>query len=217
MTSVLIVDDEAFVRTAVRTILTSHGLDVVGEADDGDQVLAAVARHRPDVVLIDLEMRRVSGLVAISQISARPDGPPCVVLTTYGSEVSVAQAIDAGAAGFLSKNDPPDTWAGHLVAVAAGGGALGPGAAAAVIRRMAAPGAVPPERAAAARKQLQVLTEKERAVVAVVAGRTYAEIGALLYMSPHTVKAHIGRANAKLGYTDRAQLAVLAALAGLDT
>lgn len=209
-------DDEVFVRVAVRTILTSQGLRVVGEAEDGDQVLAAVAEHQPDVVLIDLEMRRVSGLEAIYKVSALPDGPPCVVLTTYGSELSVARAIEAGAAGFLSKNDEPATWAGHLRAVVAGGGALGPEAAAAVIRRMTSPGGVPPERAAGARLRLEILTDKERAVASVIAGRTYSQIAKLLYMSEHTVKAHVGRALTKLGFSDRAQLAVLAALAGLD-
>jgi DNA-binding NarL/FixJ family response regulator len=217
MTKVLIVDDDAFVRLAVRTILTSHGLEVVGEADDGDKVLAAVAEHHPDVVLIDLEMPRVSGFEAIARVQALPDCPPCVVLTTYGSEESVARAIGAGAVGFLSKNDEPTTWAGHLRAVEVGGGALGPKAAAAVIRRVTSPDGVPPERAADARRRLDLLTEKERAAASAVAGRTNSQIGKLLFMSENTVKAHLGRALTKLELSDRSQLAVLAALAGLDT
>ncbi|MBD7949738.1 response regulator transcription factor [Oerskovia rustica] len=213
MTRVLIVDDDAYTRTMIRTILIAHGLNVVGEADDGDQVLAAVAEHRPDVVLIDLQMRRVGGVEAIRRVAALPNPPRCVALTGYGSEDAVSQALDAGAAGFLSKDDAPDTLAGHVRAVADGGGALCPNAAATVIRRMTTPGGVPVDRAADARARIAALTDRERAVAHLVAGMTNRQIATRLHLSENTVKAHVAHALTTLGLSTRAEIAVLAALA----
>lgn len=207
-------DDDAYTRTMIRTILAAHGLDVVGEADDGDQVLAAVAEHRPDVVLIDLQMRRVGGVEAIRRVAALPNPPRCVALTGYGSEDAVVQALDAGAAGFLSKDDAPDALAGHVRAVADGRGALGPDAAAAVIRRMTTPGGVPVDRAADAQARIATLTDRERAVAHLVAGLTNRQIATRLHLSENTVKAHVAHALTTLGLSTRAELAVLAALAG---
>src|SRR5690606_8002301 len=136
VTRVLIVDDDSFARTMICSILTAQQIEVVGEASDGDEVPAAVAEHRPDIVLVDLQMRRVDGVEAIRRNAALPGAPRFVALTGYGTEDAVLRAIQAGAAGFLSKDDDPATLAGHLRAVAEGGGALGPDAAALVIQRM---------------------------------------------------------------------------------
>ncbi|MCP2264392.1 two component transcriptional regulator, LuxR family [Promicromonospora thailandica] len=213
VTRVLIVDDDSFARTMIRTILAAQGIDVVGEAADGDEVPAAVAEHRPDIVLVDLQMRRVDGVEAIRRNASLPGAPRFVALTGYGNEDAVVQALRAGAAGFLSKDDDPSTLATHLRAVADGGGALGPDAAALVIQRMTTPEGQ--DRAAAARTQLQLLTEREREVAALVAGYTNQQIGTRLGMSDNTVKAHVTRALTKLGMNNRAELAVLADRAGL--
>lgn len=216
MTKVLIVDDDPLVRELVRTVLTSQGLDVVGEADDGDQVLPAIAEHRPDVVLIDLEMRRVGGIEAIRQVAALRDGPRCVALTNFGDDDAVTGALAAGAAGFLAKDDGPTTLAAHLQAVAAGGGALGPGAAASVIRRLRSPDSQAPNHRSEARARLSVLTEKERAVARLVAGLTNAQIATRLLMSENTVKSHVGSILAKLCVGTRAEVAVMVDRAGID-
>lgn len=213
VTRVLIVDDDSYARTMIRSILAAQGIEVVGEAADGDEVPAAVAEHRPDIVLVDLQMRRVDGVEAIRRNAALPGAPRFVALTGYGNEDAVVQALQAGAAGFLSKDDDPGTLVTHLRAVADGGGALGPDAAALVIQRMTTPEGQ--NRAAAARTQLQVLTDREREVAALVAGYTNQQIGTRLGMSDNTVKAHVTRALTKLGMNNRAELAVLADRAGL--
>jgi len=214
VTRVLIVDDDSFARTMICSILTAQQIEVVGEASDGDEVPAAVAEHRPDIVLVDLQMRRVDGVEAIRRNAALPGAPRFVALTGYGTEDAVLRAIQAGAAGFLSKDDDPATLAGHLRAVAEGGGALGPDAAALVIQRMT----TAPEthdRVAEARARLEELTERERTVAAHVAAWTNQQIGTRLGMSENTVKAHVTRSLTKLGLTSRAELAVLADRAGL--
>jgi DNA-binding NarL/FixJ family response regulator len=216
VTRVLIVDDDSFARTMIRTILTAQEIEVVGEAGDGDEVPTAIAEHRPDIVLVDLQMRRVDGVEAIRRNAARPGAPRFVALTGYGNEDAVVRALQAGAAGFLSKDDDPGTLASHLRAVADGGGALGPEAAALVIQRMTTtPGSQ--DRAAVARARLDALTDRERAVAALVAGYTNQQIATRLGMSGNTVKAHVTRALTKLGMASRAELAVLADRAGLTS
>ena len=208
-------DDDSYARKMIRTILTAQGLEVVGEADDGDQVLPAIAEHRPDVVLIDLQMRRIGGVEAIRQVAALANGPRCVALTGFGTEDAIVQALGAGAAGFLSKDDGPETLAGHLRAVATGGGALGPDAAAAIIRRLTSSNA-PNDRRADALAKLTVLTDKERTVAGcLVGGMTNGQIAPRLHMSENTVKAHITRALTKLDLSSRTELGILADRAGL--
>jgi DNA-binding NarL/FixJ family response regulator len=213
---VLIVDNESLVRNLIRTILTARGLEVVGEADDGDQVLPAIAEHRPDVVLMDLGMERVGGVEAIRQVKALPDAPPCIALTSFGSEEMIGRALEAGAAGFLSKDDDPETWAVHVQAVVEGGGAFGASAARTLIQQIVSPDGGAADKTAEAQAALSVLTDKERAVVALVGSLTNGQIAPRLGMSPHTVKSHIGHAFDKLGLRTRAELAVLADRAGLS-
>lgn len=209
----LIVDDDAYVRNSLRTILGSQGIDVVGEADDGDQVPEKIARHRPDVVLIDLQMARVGGEEVIRRNADRPGAPRFVALTNFGSEDAVMRVLRAGAAGFLSKDDDPMTLAAHLNAVGEGGAALSSGAASAVIRRSAP---TRHTRVTTARTQLAQLTDREREVATLVAGHTNDQIGRRLNMSPNTVKAHVKNATTKLDLVSRAELAVVVALASID-
>ncbi|MBE1875478.1 response regulator [Myceligenerans pegani] len=207
-------DDDALARSAISSVLTSKGLDVVGEADDGDQVSDAIARHRPDVVLIDLRMRRVSGIEAIRQNTTAPNAPHFVALTSFGSDEEVNAAIDAGAAGFLYKDAGPDGIVGPIRDVVEHGGAFGGAAAAVLLRRATA--SQSDQYTARAREQLALLTEKEREVAAeLIRSGTNQEIGRRLYISENTVKRHITSALRKLGLSDRTQLAVVADRAGI--
>lgn len=214
MIKVLIVDDDALARSAISSVLTSKGLDVVGEADDGDQVPDAIARHRPDVVLIDLRMRRVSGVEAIRRNATAPHAPRFVALTSYGSEDEVNAAIDGGAAGFLYKDAGPDGIVGRIRDVVEHGGAFGGASAAVLLRRATA--SQTDQHTARAREQLALLTDKEREVAAeLISSGTNREIGRRLFISENTVKRHLTSAMRKLGLSDRTQLAVLADRAGL--
>ena len=214
MTKVLIVDDDALARSMIRTILAGQGIEVVAEADDGDQVPDAVARYRPDVVLVDLQMHRVDGVEAIRRNASRPGAPRFIALTGFGTEDAIVQALEAGAAGFLSKDDDPTVLANHVRAVAGGGGALGPGVATTVIQRISGTAKVP-DRAAEARARMAKLSEREREVAALVAGRTNRLISRALNISEHTVKAHITGIMAKLDLGSRDQIAVIVDRANL--
>jgi DNA-binding NarL/FixJ family response regulator len=216
VTRVLIVDDDALVRQYIRENLTDQGFDVVCEAEDGDQVLPAIVRHRPDLVLMDLGMRRMDGVEAIRRVRALSEGPPCVALTTFEDAVIIKRALEAGAAGYLVKNDAPAAWVNLLRDVLDGGGAFSKTASKRIADEYASLGNSEPDSAATAQATLERLTEAERAVVAHIAGRTNAEIGACLFISEHTVKSHVSRALSKLGYQRRTQLVALAEQAGIN-
>ncbi|WP_285104072.1 response regulator transcription factor [Promicromonospora sp. MEB111] len=209
-------DDDALVRQHIRGILTDHGLEIVAEAEDGDEVLPAIVRHRPDVVLMDLGMQRVGGVEAIRRVRALPGGPPCVALTTFEDAVMIKRALEAGAAGYLVKHDAPEAWVSYLHDVLAGGGALSPTAAKRLIDDYSSSGSSGADKAAEARATLETLTAAERDVIANIAGRTNAEIGVDLFISEHTVKSHVSHALAKLGLRRRTELAALAELAGIS-
>jgi DNA-binding NarL/FixJ family response regulator len=208
VTKVLIVDDDALARSMIRTILTGQGIEVVAEADDGDQVPDAVARHRPDVVLVDLQMHRVDGVEAIRRNASRPGAPRFVALTGFGTEDAIVQALEAGAVGFLFKDDDPAVLANHVRAVADGGSALGSGAATAVIQRISGAPKVP-DRAAEARARMAKLSEREQEVAFLIAGRTNRVIARHLNISENTVKAHITGIMTKLDLESRDQIAVI--------
>jgi DNA-binding NarL/FixJ family response regulator len=213
VTRALVVDDDALVRRLLTSILTSQGIDVVGEATDGDEVVDAVNAHHPDVVLMDLHMARMGGLAAIDELNRLTSPPAVIALTSFGNDETVLAALRAGAKGFLAKDADPQHIADAVERVAAGDGALDPASAGAAIRHLAAD--AHGDRQTDARGTLAVLTERELVVAAhVPAGLSNAEIGALTYCSESTVKAHLSRAMAKLGITTRAQLAVLVDRAG---
>ncbi|ASU58558.1 response regulator transcription factor [Nocardiopsis dassonvillei] len=210
---VLIVDDDALVRGGLTMMLDGvHGIAVVGEARDGDEVLAATDAHRPDVVLMDLRMPRVDGITATRRLRARTPPPEVVVLTTFDTDENILYALRAGASGFLLKDTPPARIVDAVLRVAEGEPIL----SASVTRRLMDRTAVQAGAHERARTALARLSPREHEVaLAVARGRTNAEIAAQLYMSVATVKAHVSSVLAKLDMDNRTQIALLAHDAGL--
>ncbi|GGK03554.1 DNA-binding response regulator [Pilimelia anulata] len=208
MIRVLVVDDEELVRSGLRMILeASDDIAVVAEARDGAEGVAAAARHRPDVVLLDVRMPRQDGLAAAAGLAALPDPPRVVMLTTFDLDEYVHAALRAGAVGFLLKDTPPRELAAAVRTVAAGHAMLSPRVTRRLISTFAERG---PSRADEARRRLAALTGREAEVVdAVAEGLSNAEIGRRLDMREATVKAHVSRALAKLSLANRVQAAIL--------
>ena len=205
---VLIVDDDALVRAGLTMMLDgANGIEVVGEAADGDQVPAAVDAHAPDVVLMDLRMPRTDGITATRRLRARPRAPEVIVLTTFDADENVLGGLRAGASGFLLKDSPPPRIVEAIRRVAAGDPILSPEITRRLMDRAAAQAGAR-ERARAA---LATLTPREHEVaVGVARGETNAEIAARLFMSLATVKSHITHILTKLALTNRTQIALLA-------
>lgn len=209
---VLLVDDQELVRSGLRRILRrKDGFNVVAECSDGDEVPAAVAAHRPDVVVMDLRMRRVDGIEATRRLRADPDGPPVLVLTTFDDDELLSGALRAGAAGFLLKDSPAEDLVRAVHAVAAGHSLLDPavtGRVLAAYRSSTVATAVEPSELTA--RELEVLRLMAR-------GLTNSEIADELVISEVTVKSHIGRLFTKLDLRDRAAAIVFAYDRGLVT
>ena len=205
---VLLVDDDALVRAGLTMMLDgANGIEVVGEAADGDQVPAAVDAHAPDVVLMDLRMPRTDGITATRRLRARPRAPEVIVLTTFDADENVLGGLRAGASGFLLKDSPPDQIVAAIHRVAAGDPILSP----AITRRLMDRAVATSGTREQARAALADLTPREHEVVVGIArGETNAEISARLFMSVATVKAHITHILTKLGLTNRTQIALLA-------
>ncbi|MEV5915569.1 response regulator transcription factor [Streptomyces chartreusis] len=212
---VVLADDQTVVRAGFRALLDlTDDLVVVAEAADGLQAVEVVRLTRPDVVLMDVRMPGADGIEATRRIAADPalDGVRVVMLTTYRVDAYVFEALRHGAAGFLLKDLEPDELRAAIRTVAAGQSLLAPAVTRSVVEEFAR--LKGPEAAGAGR--LAVLTEREREVMALVAGGlSNEEIGRALLMSPLTAKTHVSRAMTKLGARDRAQLVVLAYETGL--
>jgi len=206
---VLLVDDDALVRSGLRLMLDgAAGLKVVGEAGDGSEVLAAVDRHRPDVILMDIRMPRLDGVAATRLVRAQPSPPGVLVLTTFDADELVLRALRAGADGFLLKDTPPAEIVRAIEAVAAGEAMLSPAIARQLIQLVAGEGGAA-ERAELARERLKTLSPREREVaLAVGRGCSNAEIAAELHMSVATVKAHVSQLMQKLDAANRVQVAL---------
>ncbi|MEU4221499.1 response regulator transcription factor [Actinoplanes sp. NPDC026623] len=211
---VLIVDDDALVRAGLTMILSAAGdIAVVGEAADGSEVPAAVAAHRPDVVLMDIRMPRVDGLAATESLRGRAGAPEVIVLTTFDADEFVLRALRAGASGFLLKDTPPVEILHAVRRVAGGEAMLSPTVTRQLIAHVAAPDPGGSRRRAGA--ALDRLSERERDVALLLGkGRSNAEISAELFMSVATVKAHVSRLLVKLGLNNRVQVALLVHDAG---
>jgi DNA-binding NarL/FixJ family response regulator len=205
---VLLVDDQPLVREGLRRILhESEGFEIVGECEDGDEVDAAVSRLHPDVVVLDIRMRRVDGIEAIRRLRHRDDAPPILVLTTFGEDEVLSGALRAGASGFQLKDAPGEDLIRATRAVAQGDGWLDPAVTARVLG--AYRGAAPPDTAAGA--GIDQITPREREVLQLIGtGATNGEIASELVVSEVTVKSHIGHIFAKLGLRDRAEAIVFA-------
>jgi len=218
---VVIADDQALVRGGFRLILTAAGIEVVAEAADGAQAVAAVRRHRPDVVLMDIRMPELDGIEATRRIlAAGPalSGVRILILTTFDLDQYVYAALAAGASGFLLKDVTPE----HLVAavqlVQTGDALLAPSIIRRLVERFAPAGraAAAPPGPAGAGPGLSALTPREREVLGLIArGLSNAEIAATLTLSEATVKTHVARILTKLGLRDRVQAVVLAYETGL--
>lgn len=212
---VVLVDDDPMVRTGLNLILGGNsGIDVVAEAADGEEALAVVAQHRPEVVLMDIRMPRRDGISATEALLARPNPPKILVLTTFDADDLVLRALRVGASGFLLKDTPPARLVEAVRAVAAGMPMLSPSVTAQLIAAVARPVPVDDARARAVAK-LGALTGREAEVAAAIGrGLSNNEIAAELYMSVATVKAHVGRIFTKLGVDNRVQIAILVHDAG---
>jgi len=210
---VLLVDDDALVRSGLRMMLTG-AVEVVGEAEDGREVLAAVDHHRPDVVLMDIRMPQVDGIEATRLLRAQPSPPAVIVLTTFDADELVLRALRAGAAGFLLKDTPPAEIVRAIEHVHAGEGMLSPTVTRRLIALVAGDGDAA-DRRRLARAKLETLSAREHEVaMAVGRGASNAEIAGELHMSVATVKAHVSRLLAKLGVENRVQVALLVQDAG---
>jgi DNA-binding NarL/FixJ family response regulator len=213
---VLLADDQPLIRGGFRALLDAEDdIEVVAEAADGQQAVALATEHVPDVALMDVQMPVLDGIEATRRIAGQPRlaGVHVVMLTNYGLDEHVFNALRAGASGFLVKDiEPADLL--HAVRVAARGDAL---LAPTITRRLISDYVSrPPEHHDA--KALAVLTNREREVVALVArGLTNDEIATRMIISPTTAKTHVSRAMTKLHARDRAQLVVLAYESGLVT
>lgn len=215
---VLVVDDDALVRSALRLLLdgaaTPDGaVVVVAEAADGAQVPAVLDRHPVDVVLMDLRMPGVDGVTATAAVRARPRPPEVLVLTTFDTDEEVLAALHAGAGGYLLKDAPPERIVETVLRVARGEQVLSSSVSRLVVERALA-GAGGADRA---RRELGVLSRRELDVARLVArGLTNGEIAGAAHLSPATVKAYVSQALEKLGMENRTQLAILVHEAGLD-
>ncbi|WP_182878187.1 response regulator [Microbispora sp. H10670] len=214
MIRVLLVDDQALIRAGFRALLDAEdGVEVVGEAGDGAQGLALAERHVPDVALVDIQMPVMDGIETTRRIAADPRLAPTrvVILTNYGLDRYVFDALRAGASGFLLKDTDPVELLQALRVAARGDALLSPAVTRTLISEYVSR---PPDAAPAA--TLDALTNREREVVALVArGLTNEEIAAHMVISPFTAKTHVSRAMTKLGARDRAQLVVFAYESGL--
>ncbi|MFC4604229.1 response regulator transcription factor [Rhodococcus kronopolitis] len=215
MISVLIVDDQALIRSAVMDLVShAEGLDVVGEAADGLLAIELARSLRPDVVLMDIRMPGTDGIGATRAICSDPDlaGVKVLILTTFEEDQYIVGALRAGASGFIGKGFEPDQIIDAIRAVHRGDALLSPTATRSLIDRYVQPvaptGQVPPA--------LEHLTEREVEVLTLVgAGRSNDEIAIDLVISPHTAKTHVNRIMSKIQAHDRAQLVIAAYENGL--
>ena len=235
---VLIADDHPVVRSGLAGMLAAEAdLDVVGEAEDGEQAVALATEHRPDVVLMDLRMPGVDGAAATARISRELPGVRVLILTTYDTDGDILRAVEAGAIGYLLKDASRAELAGAVRAAARGETVLAPAAAASLLTRVrtqvagsgghsgaqdaasaagAAAGQVGAGAGAASGVGAPSLTAREIQVLALVAqGSTNSEIGKTLFIGEATVKTHLMRAFGKLGVDDRTAAVTAAMRLGL--
>ncbi|MFC4002033.1 response regulator [Prauserella oleivorans] len=216
MIRVVLADDQALVRAGFRSILDGEDdISVVAEAPDGDTAVRLAREHRPDIVLMDIQMPGSDGLEATRRIVAdeRLDGVRVVVLTTYEIDDYVYGALRGGASGFLVKDTEPADLLRAVRVVARGEALLAPSVTRRLIAEFAGRVARPEPS-----PRLNALTEREREVLTLVAtGLSNDEIADRLVLSPTTAKTHVSRIMTKLRVRDRAQLVVLAYESGMVT
>lgn len=213
---VLLVDDQALLRGTFKMLFDSTSdMETVGEASNGREAVELARTHHPDVVLMDIRMPEMDGLDATRLISESPDlaAVKVLILTTFEDDEHVAEALRAGASGFLGKGARPEELVEAVRTVAAGDALLSPAATGALIARFLAQ---PNPRPEEVHERLECLTPRERDVLGLVAlGLSNEEIAERLFVSPLTAKTHVNRAMTKLAARDRAQLVVIAYQCGL--
>jgi DNA-binding NarL/FixJ family response regulator len=213
---VLVVDDQGLVRAGFRMILEAQpDIEVVGEAADGLDAVAAARRLRPDVVLMDIRMPRLDGLEATRRLAGPGVADPVrvLMLTTFDLDEYVFEALRAGASGFLLKDLPREDLVAAVRVVAAGDALLAPQVTRRLIEEFARR---PPSAGGVDPGALDALTARERETLELLArGLTNAELAEALYVSEHTVKTHVGNVLAKLGLRDRIHAVILAYEIGL--
>ena len=209
--SVLLAEDHALFRQGLRELLDTAGISVIGEASDGINAVRLVRELRPNVVVMDLNMPRMDGIDATSEIMKLEQPPVVLVLTVSTTNDDVLDAIAAGAAGYLLKDAAADEIVNAVQSASRGSSPLSPTIAGAVVRRVR-------EQSTATDQpdDLLALSEREREILRLVAqGRDNTEIAQELYLSPSTVKNHVSSILEKLGVDSRVQAAVRAARAGI--
>ena len=208
---VLIADDQPLVRSGFRMIIDERpDLELVGEAEDGEQALRLGGELEPDVILMDIRMPKLDGVEATRQLVAAGNRARILVLTTFDLDEYVYAAVNAGASGFLLKDVQPEQLVDGIRVVAAGNSLFGPAATQRLLDRFA-----PPPSDSAATK-LEQLTDREREILELIAqGRSNAELAQQLYLSEATVKTHVSAILRKLAVRDRVQAVIAAYEAGL--
>jgi DNA-binding NarL/FixJ family response regulator len=209
---VVIADDQDLVRSGLEMVLAARGVQVVGTAADGREAVEVVARTSPDVCLMDIRMPVLDGIEATARIAASGSATRVLVLTTYDIDSYVYGALKAGAAGFLLKATPPDRLVAGIETVAAGEALLAPE----LTQRLIEEHVRGPAPTAGVPHELADLTEREREVFGLIArGLSNDEICEALVISAATVKTHVNRILAKLGFSSRVQVVVLGYETGL--
>jgi DNA-binding NarL/FixJ family response regulator len=213
---VLIADDQALVRTGFRLILTARGIDVVGDAADGTEAVAAARRLRPDVVLMDIRMPIMDGLEAARRVLEQTPDCRVIMLTTFDLDRYVYAALALGASGFLLKDVTPAHLAAAVHLVSTGDALLAPSITRRLVERFAVDHRPGGHRPAAVHRDLTALTPRELEVLTLMGrGLSNTELAHELTLSEATVKTHVARIFTKLNLRDRAQAVVLAYETGL--
>ena len=207
---VLVADDQSMVRAGFRMLLSGEeDIEVVAEARNGLEAVEKAARFEPAVVLMDIRMPELDGLQATRRILAADPAARILVLTTFGLDEYVFEALSAGASGFVLKDDPPEQLIAAVRTVAAGDALLSPAITKRVISQFTRTARPEP-------KEIDELTSREREILRLIAtGLSNAEIGAELYISDTTVKTHVTHILQKLNLRDRVQAVVMAYQTGL--
>lgn len=218
MIRVLIADDEPMIRAGVRAVLaTDPDIEVVAEAVDGHDAVDQARRHRPAVAVLDIRMPGINGIDAAAEIRSTVPTTSVIMLTTFGEDDYILQALGGGAAGFLIKSGDPEELIAGVRAVAEGAAYLSPKVAARVVAHLASTGAgTLAGRRSTARDRVAALTAREREVLAFLgSGLSNGQIARRLHVVEGTVKAHVSSILGRLGVDNRAAAAVVAHEAGI--